>query len=170
MKLPEEHPHFIDCTKIQKEAFLLLNLGYGFMRLRDDDEGDVKYRKETAIFKSFGTLYSQEVSILLTSIGISARMLDDFIKSTGKGVLATKWEFEEMLGDDTDGRFLNLRECFNKIIHAERIDHELMQLPEVYLSGKGMNRKEWHVRIFLMPFCTSVFQWAKENMKAQQVI
>jgi len=168
MNLPTEHSHIIDCEKIKKEAFLLLNLGYGFLRLRDDDEGDVKYRQEAHIFQSFGRLYSQEVSSILTSISISGRMLDDIIKKNRTGTPAIQWNFEEMLGDDEEGNWLTLRDCFNKIIHAERIDHELMQLPEVYLTGRTQQKKEWAVRVFLIPFCTSVFQWVEEFNIAQQ--
>lgn len=167
MKLPTEHTHIIDFEKIKKEAFLLLNLGYGFLRLRDDDEGDVKYRKKAYIFKYFGELYSQEVSTILASISITGRMLDDIIKRNGNGTPASQWTFEEILGDDENGNYLTLRDCFNKIIHAERIDHELMQLPEVYLTGKSIKGKEWAVRLFLMPFCTSVFQWVEDNKIAQ---
>ncbi len=166
MKLPEEHEHYIDFDKIKKDAFVLLNLGYGFLRLRDDDEGDVEGRKDAHLFQSFGKLYSREISSLLTSISISGRMLDDCIKQNKKGILASNWEYEEMLGDDAEeGDFLSLRDCFNKVIHAERIDHELMQLPEVYLSGKTQRGNYWNVRVFLMPFCTSVYQWVEENEK-----
>lgn len=163
MKLPIEHNHVVDYDKIKREAFILLNLGYGFLRLRDDDEGDVEERNDASIFQSFGDLYSREVSSILTSISISGRMLDDIIKSAGNGVSASKWEFEEILGDDDEGNLLSLRECFNKIIHAEKIDHELMQLPEVYLSGRRQNGKEWNVRVFILPFCVSVFEWVDEN-------
>ena len=62
MKLPSEHDHVVDFDKIKREAFILLNLGYGFLRLRDDDEGDVKYRNSALMFKNFGDLYSREVS------------------------------------------------------------------------------------------------------------
>lgn len=163
MKLPVEHEHVVDFDKIKRDAFILLNLGYGFLRIRADDEGDMGERKEAHLFQNFGKLYSQEISSILTSISISGRMLDDIIKRSGKGVSASKWEFEEMLGDDEDGKFLSLRDCFNKVIHAERIDHELMQLPEVYLSGKTQNGRKWSVRVFILPFCTSVFQWIEEN-------
>ena len=163
MKLPSEHDHIVDFDKIKREAFTLLNLGYGFMRLRDDDEGDVKYRNEAALFQNFGDFYSREVSSLLTSISISGRMLDDKIKQDNQYISANNWKYEEMLGDDTDGKFLSLRECFNKVIHAEKIDHELMQLPEVYLSGKLQNNKQWSVRLFILPFCVSVFEWVEKN-------
>ena len=168
MKLPREHTHIIDFEKIKKEAFVLLNLGYGFLRLRDDNEGDVQYRKEAHIFQSFGWLYSQEVSSLLASISIAGRMLDDMIMNHGNGTPASQWNFEEMLGDDENGNWLNLRECFNKVIHAVTIDHELMQLPEVYLVGQTQRKEEWAVRIFLMPFCTSVFEWVEETRIAQE--
>ncbi len=163
MKLPQEHEHFIDFEKIKREAFILLNLGYGCLALREDNEGDVNYRKEADLFQDFGSLYCEQVSSLLISISILGRILDDKVKNSGCGVLASKWEFEDMLGDDTDGNHLSLRGCFNKVIHAEGIDHELMQLPEVYLNGKTQSNKEWNVRIFILPFCTSVFQWANEN-------
>lgn len=163
MELPIEHEHIVDFDKIKREAFILLNLGYGSMRLRHDDEGDVAERKEAHLFQSFGRLYSQEISSILISISISGRMLDDIQKRSGKGISASKWEFEEILGDNDNGERLSLRECFNKIIHAERIDHELMQLPEIYLTGKTQHKKEWHVRVFLLPFCTSVFQWIEDN-------
>lgn len=159
MKLPPEHDHVVDFEKIKREAFILLNLGYGFMRLRNDDEGDVKCRNSALMFQNFGDLYSREVSSLLISISISGRMLDDMIIRENKNNPASSWEYEEILGDDTDGKPLSLRSCFNKVIHAERIDHELMQLPEVYLSGKQQNGKEWHVRLFILPFCVSVFEW-----------
>ena len=163
MKLPIEHEHVIDLEKIKREAFILLNLGYGFLKLRDDDEGDVNARKEAHIFQSFGKLYSQEISSILTSISISGRMLDDMITRRGWGVSASKWDFEDTLGDDENGKNLSLRDCFNKIIHAEGIDHEVMQLPEVYLNGQTQSGNEWSVRIYIMPFCTSVFQWVEEN-------
>jgi hypothetical protein len=159
MKLPSEHSHVVDFEKIKREAFTLLNLGYGFLRLRDDDEDDVKYRTNASIFQSFGDLYSREVSSLLVSISISGRMLDDMIIRENKNNSASRWEYEEILGDDADGNPLSLRDCFNKVIHAERIDHELMQLPEVNLSGKKKNDKEWHARLFILPFCVSVFEW-----------
>ncbi|MGM8229075.1 hypothetical protein ACSV5M_21005 [Cellvibrio sp. ARAG 10.3] len=159
MKLPSEHNHVVDFEKIKREAFILLNLGYGFMRLRDDDEGDVKYRNEAQLFKSFGDFYSREVSALLTSISISGRMLDDIIIRENRAGSASRWEYEEILGDDVEGNPLPLRSCFNKVIHADHIDHELMQLPEVYLSGKQQSGKEWNARIFILPFCVSVFEW-----------
>jgi len=163
MKLPIEHDHVVDFDKIKRDAFILLNLGYGFLRIRDDDEGDMGERKHAHIFQNFGKLYSREISSILTSISISGRMLDDIIKRSGKGSPASNWEFEEMLGDDADGKHLSLRDCFNKVIHAERIDHELMHLPEVYLNGTTQNGKKWSVRVFILPFCTSVFQWVEEN-------
>jgi len=163
MQLPTEHNHVVDFDKIKREAFVLLNLGYGCTRLRHDEEGDVSERKDSQIFQEFGSLYSREVSSSLTSISIFGRMLDDIIKRTGKGVSASMWTFEEMLGDDEGGNSLSLRECFNKVIHAEKIGHELMQLPEVYFNGKKQNGKEWNVRVFILPFCVSVFEWVNEN-------
>jgi len=69
-----------------------------------------------------------------------------------------------MLGDNENGEPINLRQCFNKIIHASSIDHEL-QLPEVYLSGKHKNEKEWYARLFLLSFCTAVYQWVDHCQK-----
>lgn len=164
MKLPKEHHHVFDFEKIKREAFILLNLGYGLFSLRNENRDDVECRNEAQIFLSFGDYYCREVSTLLTSISIACRMLDDRIRATKKGILASSWEYDDMLGDDEDGNPLSLRDCFNKTIHADRIDHELMQLPEVYLSGK-VQGKEWHVRLALLPFCTSVFEWVEENRK-----
>jgi len=163
MKLPIEHEHVIDLEKIKRDAFVLLNLGYGFLRLRDDDEGDVNARESAYIFQSYGKLYSQETSSILTSISIAGRMFDDMIKRRSNGIPASTWDFEDVLGDDENGEFLSLRDCFNKVIHAEQIDHELLQLPEVYLRGKKQCGKDWTVRIFVLPFCASVFQWIEEN-------
>lgn len=164
MKFPEEHEHFFDFERTKREIFILLNLGYGFLALRNDDEGDVVCREKAEIFQSYGTLYTQQVSSLLISISIACRILDDRVKSSGCGISASSWEYEDILGDDLDSNRLSLRDCLNKVIHAERIDHELM-LPEVYLSGKTQSLKEWGVRVFIMPFCTSAFQWIDVNQK-----
>lgn len=163
MKLPKGHNQIVDYEKIKTEAFVLMNLGYGFLRLMDDYEGDVQARSEASIFQNYGDIYSKEVSSLLISISISGRLLDDILIRTGRGITASKWEYEEMLGDDEDGKHLSLRECFNKVIHAEKIDYELMQLPELYLDGKRQNGKEWYVRLFIFPFCVSVFEWVNAN-------
>jgi hypothetical protein len=167
MKLPEQHAHIVDYERLQRESFMLLNLAYGSFSLRNENREDVICRSDAHIFTSFGDLYSLEVSTLLTSVCISARILDDIIRKNGKGTLAKAWKYEDMLGDDEEGDPLSLRDCFNKTIHAESIDHELMQLPEVYLYGRSY-KKGWHVRIFLLPFCVSVFQWVEENRIAQQ--
>lgn len=162
MKLPGEQSHVFDFERIKKEAFMLLNLGYGFLSIKNDNRDDVACREAAHIFQSFGELYCREVSFLLTSICISCRMLDDQIKTTRSGIPASSWNYDDMLGDDLEGNSLTLRDCFNKTIHAARIDHEWMQLPEVYLSGT-LKGAEWSVRIALLPFCTSVFEWVEEN-------
>ena len=146
---------------------MLINLGYGSFSLRNENKDDVLCRKGSHLFTDFPSLYCSQISTLLTKISISSRILDDIIRQSNRGMPARKWKFEEMLGDDENGDPLNLRDCFNKVIHAEGIDHELMQLPEVYLSGSNRG-KEWHVRVFILPFCTSVYEWVEENQKAQQ--
>lgn len=158
MLLPEKGEHFTDFSGIKKDAFVLLNLGYGLNRLMEDSEGDVESRKMAALFREYGEMYEKEVSSRLIRISVVARILDDRLIKANPESAATMFDFEEMLGDDENGESINLRQCFNKVIHASSIDHE-MQLPEVYLSGQHQNKKEWHVRIFLMPFCTAVYQW-----------
>ncbi len=163
MNFPAESSHHIDCYKIQRDAFTLLNLGYGFDRLKSDDEGDIKSRSDSAIFIKYGEMYSREASMLLTSISIASRMFDDYLKSTERGFQASDWDAEDFIADDTDGELLSLRECFNKVIHTEIISHELYGLPEVYLSGKRQNGKEWHIRLAILPFCVAVFDWIEKN-------
>lgn len=161
MKLPSEHGQLINLEKIKREAFILLNVSYGFIQLKDDREGDVAGRRDSEIFQRYGEFYSQTVSELLIGISIYGRILDDIISKNEICKSASKWEYEYSLGDDMEGRHLSLRACFNKIIHAEKIDYELLQLPEIYLSGKHQNQNEWTARIFILPFCVSVFEWAE---------
>lgn len=159
MLRPEEHEHFIDFGQVKRNAFILLNIGYGLNRLLEDTEGDVVSRKDTALFREYGKMYGSEVSSLLIEIAVKCRILDDGLSNAGSDFTAAKFlHAEDMLGDDAEGEPINLRQCFNKIIHASSIDHEL-HLPEVYLSGLSKNEKEWHVRLFLLPFCTAVYQW-----------
>lgn len=167
MKFPDSHTHFVDYETIKKDAFMLLNLGYGSFSLRNENKDDVSCRKDSRLFTAFPSLYCSQISTLLTKISVTSRILDDIIRQSSFGIPARDWKFEEMLGDDENGHPLSLRDCFNKVIHAESIDHELMQLPEVYLSGEN-RRKQWHVRIFILPFCTSVYEWVEENQKAQR--
>ncbi|KQT42613.1 MULTISPECIES: hypothetical protein [unclassified Methylophilus] len=160
MHRPEEHDHYLDFEQIKRNAFVLLNLGYGLNRLLEDGEGDVAYRKDSALFREYGKMYESEISTRLLSAAVTARVLDDKLINSKSDGTATKFPHGEyMLGDDENGEPINLRQCFNKIIHASRIYHELMQLPEVYLSGKQQNEKEWHIRLFLLPFCTALYQW-----------
>jgi hypothetical protein len=157
---PNQHQHFTDFYCVKKDAFILLNLGYGLNRLSEDKEEFIVSRQETALFRDYGELYENETSSRLIAIAVTARVLDDRLVEAKSSATASKFDHqEEILGDDEEGNPLNLRQCFNKIIHASGIDHELMQLPEIYLSGKTQNEKEWHVRIFLLPFCTAVYQW-----------
>lgn len=156
---PEEHEHFTDFDQIKKDAFVLLNLGYGLNRLLEDSEEDVASRKDAALFREYGKMYESEISSRLIGIAVTARILDDRLINSKSDVTASKFAHaEDMLGDDENGDPINLRQCFNKIIHASSIDHEL-QLPEVYLSGRHQNEKEWHFRLFLLPFCTAIYQW-----------
>lgn len=165
MPRPVEHEHFTDFDQIKKDAFILLNLGYCLNRLLEDSEDDVAPRKSTALFREYGKMYESEISSRLIAIAVTARIFDDRLISSKSNVTASKFDHEEeMLGDDENGEPINLRQCFNKIIHASSIDHEL-QLPEVYLSGKHQNEKEWHVRLFLLPFCTALYQWVDHCQK-----
>lgn len=166
MLRPEEHGHFTDFDQIKKNAFVLLNLGYGLNRLLEDSEEDVASRKDTILFREYGKMYESEISTRLIGIAVTARIFDDRLINSKSDATASKFAHaEDMLGDDENGDPINLRQCFNKIIHASIIDHELLQLPEVYLSGKHQNEKEWHVRLFLMPFCTAVYQWVDHCQK-----
>jgi hypothetical protein len=158
MLRPEQHQHFTDFDQIKKDIFILLNLGYGLNRLLEDSEEDVVSRKDSSLFRDYGRLYEIEVSSRLIRIAATARILDDRLINFESNFAASKFRHEEgMLGDDENGEPLNLRHCFNKIIHASSIDHELQQLPEVYLSGR--RKDEWHIRLFLLPFCAAVYQW-----------
>ena len=159
MLRPEEHEHFTDFGQIKKDVFILLNLGYGLNRLLEDSEEDVVSRKDSALFREYGKMYASEISSRLIGISVPSRILDDRLINSKSGVIASKFDHEEdMLGDEENGEPINLRHCFNKIIHASSIDHEL-QLPEVYLSGEHQNGKKWHVRLFLLPFCRAIYQW-----------
>ena len=167
MKIPSEHPHIVDYEKIKRESFVLLNLGYGFFSLRNANDDDVRCRESSHIFHQFSELYTLEISSLLTSLSISSRILDDLIRNTKIGISAASWKYEDMIADDGDGNRLTLRDCFNKTIHAERIDYELMQMPDIYLYGK-QQKKDWTVCIYFLPFFVSLFQWVEENRIAQQ--
>lgn len=165
MLRPEKHEYFTDWGQIKKDAFILLNIGYGLNRLLEDPEEDVASRRDTALFRDYGKMYETEISSRLIGIAVTARILDDRLINSRSDATASKFAHEEdMLGDDEDGEPVKLRQCFNKIIHASSIDHEL-HLPEVYLSGKHKNEKTWHVRLFLLPFCTAVYQWIDHCQK-----
>lgn len=166
MLRPEKHAHFTDFNQIRKDAFILLNLGYGLNRLLNDPEGDVASRRENALFRDYGAMYENETSLRLISIAIASRIMDDRLIDSCPEAAATRFVHDELLGDDEEGEALNLRQCFNKIIHATGINHEL-QLPEVYLFGKHQSDKGWHVRLFLLPFCTAVYQWVDQYQKPQ---
>jgi len=141
MLIPQQHEPFVDFGQIKKEAFLLLNIGYGLNRLLDDAEGDIASRKNAALFREYGKLYESEICSRLVRVAISSRILDDKLANSSPVATASRFIHEEMLGDTENGESINLRQCFNKIIHATHIDYEL-QLPEVYLSGKHQNEKE----------------------------
>lgn len=159
MLRPDEDKHFTDFDQIKKDVFILLNLGYGFNRLLEDSEGDVVSRRGAALFREYGKMYANEISSRLLKIAATSRILDDkLIKSQSNSIASKFAHDEDILGDDGNDEPINLRHCFNKIIHASSIAHEL-QLPEVCLSGEHQNGKEWSVRIFLLPFCRAIYEW-----------
>lgn len=162
MLLPDEKEHFIDYFQIKRDVFILLHLGYGFDRLRSDDENDVAARKEASIFSEYGLMYEAELSLRLINIGVQSRILDDRIVTSKPDLSAAKFVYEDMLGDDDEGNPINLRQCMNKIIHARSIDHERMHLPEIFLYGQHSNGESWSIRIFIMPFCTAMYQWVSQ--------
>ncbi|UAB68701.1 hypothetical protein INR79_09060 [Vibrio sp. SCSIO 43132] len=166
MILPKKSSLIVDYEKIKRDTFILLNLGYGLNRFQDDDEGDVRSRSSANIFLDYGHNYEAIVSEKLISISISARILDDKISKIIPTLSASNFSFEEFIGDDSDGNLLNLRQCFNKVIHSVSMEHELLHLPEIYLSGEHTNCREWHVRIFILPFCSAVYQWLTECANA----
>ena len=162
MQLPKAKEHCIDSLQIKRDVFILLNLGYGLNRLIEDGENDVAARKSADIFIEYGLMYEAEVSTRLINIAVLSRILDDKIINSKSHLCASKFSYEDILGDDEDGNAINLRQCLNKIIHAKSIDHETLHLPELYLNGEHNNGKEWFVRIFIMPFCTAIYQWVNQ--------
>lgn len=143
MLRPEEHVHFTDLGRIKKDAFILLNIGYGLNRFLEDPEKDVVSRKDTALFREYSNMYESEISLRLIGIAITARVLDDRLINSKSRATASKFAHgEDILGDDENGELIHLRQGFNKIIHASSIDHEL-HLPEVHLFGKLQNEKAW---------------------------
>lgn len=172
--MPRTEQHVIDVYEIQRTVFRLLNLSYGFGALLEDSEGDVKRRSDSDLFKKYKDFFEKEATTLLLNIAINCRVLDDQLKEAGNPINPEDFVKEEVLGDiqqEKGGSYTNpdltLRECFNKIIHATYIEHEIIPevpkpyyMPEVHLIGKT----EWAASIHLMPFCKVVFDFLEAYM------
>ncbi|MEQ1527664.1 MAG: hypothetical protein ABL911_13110, partial [Gallionella sp.] len=148
--------------------------------LLEDSEGDVEYRKNSALFIKYKNFFEKEATALLLEIAINCRVLDDQLRKSENQINPEDYVKEEMLGDiqlgKTDAQHapvLTLRECFNKIIHATYIEHDIRlgesdnwkpyYMPEVHLLGSN-GKNEWSVAIYLMPFCRVVFDFLEAYM------
>jgi hypothetical protein len=175
MELPRSEQHIIDAYDIQRDVFRLINLSYGFGALLEGSEGDVQCRSDSALFKKYKDFFEKEATTLLLKIAINCRVLDDQLKKSETQINPEDFVNEEILGDillERNGveQFpaLTLRECFNKIIHATYIEHDIRPgepddwkpyyMPEVHLLG-SFGKTEWSVAIYLMPFCRVVFDF-----------
>jgi hypothetical protein len=175
MELPRSEQHIIDVYNVQRAVFRLLNMSCGFGALLEDSLGYVESRKDSALFKKYRDFFEKEATSLLLEIAINCRVLDDQLCKSENPINLEDFVKDEMLGDIQLGKTgtqqdpdLTLRECFNKIIHATYIGHDIRPgepddwkpyyMPEVHLLG-SLGKNEWSASIYLMPFCRAAFDF-----------
>tara|TARA_R110002020_G_C15866771_1_gene737686 strand:- start:36 stop:491 length:456 start_codon:yes stop_codon:yes gene_type:complete len=142
--------------------------------LEDDVFGQhVKECESSKLFSKYSELFEVEATSLLLKIAINCRVLDDQLVQNNTAIEIEDFVGEEVLGDievGINGEYsttkLTLRECFNKIIHATHIEHDIRPgggangfhyMPEVHLLG-SQGKKKWSTSVYLLPFCHVVFE------------
>lgn len=175
MDLPNSEQHIIDVRDIQRSVFCLLNLSAGFSSLLEDDIFS-QYAKEcdsSILFSKYSELFEIEATSLLLKIAINCRVLDDQLVQNNSSIEIESFVGEIILGNlevEKNEEYLtpklSLRECFNKIIHATHIEHDIRPggeingchyMPEVHLLG-SQGKKKWSASVYLLPFCHVAFE------------
>ena len=118
MKLPKNKTHLISTNELQKKIFRLVNLFMGFTAILDDNEGFVENFIPSLLFEKYSNLFEEEFTKLILDIAINARVLDDLITKSKKGIGLNKFDGTELMGILDEEEFASPREALNKIIQG----------------------------------------------------
>ncbi|MGQ3678377.1 hypothetical protein [Tenacibaculum discolor] len=146
----------------------------GFTAILDDNESFIERFKPSLMFEKYPDLFEEEFTKLILDITINARVLDDLIMNSEKGISLKNFENVELIGILDEKEFSSPREALNKIIHSTYLGHDIRSddnkpyyMPSLQLLGnKGKN--EWIAEIYLLPFCKVLYDFANENEKLNE--
>lgn len=100
-----------------------------------------------------------EITRILLNLAITARVVDDRQNRVFELVSESCGELRENI-EDTNPKFLDLREACNKIIHAKKIHYDIENTglqtaylnPFIYLYGESQNGKAWKATLDIVKF------------------
>lgn len=149
--------YIFDEIALEKQCYHLATLFLASNSIRE-----LSRRHPGAQFDIFSIYEPQEIKLLLISIAIQLRMIDDLMKNYGRSnYIPTKVTGTIQFTKEPEALEMSLRDACNRVIHAKSLSIVTETTAEVSLAGRDGKRGDWSAVLGVMPFLESALDLIK---------